>query len=276
MTAKIKNIMKDRSIFIRICSRLPIRVTNIKLRIIVALTILFTTFSSGYSQEIEEEIHIGPYKLIYRGEADYDIIAPDSMQLKNFFKLKADTVTVTQYVEIEKKEVYKNAMQLNMYAGLSNTFGVSGYWKQQISGIFFLNAGLSLGIFGGEFSNDDKNNPYSRKDKMLEIGVPISVELAKPYTNKASLYAGIGFTPAFYSTMSVDEKCAETIKNKGEKDYGFLVSPRIDFGGNIPLFNKVLRLGVYGEYRICCFQSVNIYRKRVSKSLVGVNVGLIF
>lgn len=270
-------MIKDRSLLARISNRQAIQLTSIKAFLL--FTILSATVVAGYAQDIDN-FNIGPYEVDYRGMRDYSARLRTDIDLYSYFKLKRDTI-----INIIP-ERFEHGVQINVDMGVLglimnsnfNTFGLSGSWKQQIDEKVYYNAGVSLGYSTGKYSNDNAYNPYTRKDGMLEIGIPVSVELTNLYSsyNRPSLYGAIGIIPAFYSTMSVDESFAEGIKNSGEKDFGFLLSPRVDFGGYIPVSNQKLRIGIYGEYRICCFQSIGIYKKRVSRSLFGVTAGLVF
>lgn len=270
-------MIKDRSLLARISNRQAIQLTSIKAFLL--FTILSATVVVGYAQDIDN-FNIGPYEVDYRGMRDYSARLRTDIDLYSYFKLKRDTI-----INIIP-ERFEHGVQINVDMGVLglimnsnfNTFGLSGSWKQQIDEKVYYNAGVSLGYSTGKYSNDNAYNPYTRKDGMLEIGIPVSVELTNLYSSykRPSFYGAIGIIPAFYSTMSVDESFAEGIKNSGEKDFGFLLSPRVDFGGYIPVSNQKLRIGIYGEYRICCFQSIGIYKKRVSRSLFGVTAGLVF
>ena len=274
--------MKDCSILKRISGWLPIRMADIKrcgMKALALFPLMSSTVTAGYAQEIDN-FDVGPYEVDYYREGDFVARLRQGVDLYKFFELERDTI-----INIIP-EIFEYGVQVNVDMGVLglimnsnfNTFGLSGSWKQQIDEKVYYNIGISLGYSTGKYNNDNAYNPYTRKDAMLEIGVPISVELTNLYGNynRASLYGAIGITPAFYSTMSVDESFAEGIKNSGEKDFGFLLSPRVDFGGYIPVSNQKLRIGIYGEYRICCFQSIGIYKKRVSRSLLGVTTGLVF
>ena len=111
---------------------------------------------------------------------------------------------------------------------------------------------------------------------MLEVGVPISIEYSKLDYKKATLYAGIGITPTYYSTI----RAKETIANEefdAEKKSGFYIAPRIDFGGYIPLNSQIFRIGVFAQYNInCTNEDGNIFKERIGRLFVGANIGLLF
>lgn len=243
--------------------------------------LLLISIISGYADE--NNIHkfsVGPYTIIYdiTEEQVRDTTLDNTIDLYKFYNLKRDTTIIYD------TEKLKHGVQINVFMGTpsfdikgsSIAYGLSGAWKQQIGDIFYLNTGLSVGVSNGEYSNNDNLKSYYRKDMMLEIGIPILMELTNLNTKKSSLYAGIGFTPTYYKTIKVEEESSMDKTNSGKKDSGILVSPRIDFGGYIPFCGKTLRVGIYGEYKICCSQNMKIYKKRISRAYIGANVGFVF
>lgn len=250
------------------------------MRKLVVFAILFVTVVTGYAQSVDNFV-VGPYEVDYKGEGDFKFRLRKGVDLYEYFGLKKDTIIQNTS---EEYQPVKHGIQINAFMSLprfamkgnSNSFGVSGSWKQQVGKITYLNAGLSLAFSYGKYNYDENCKPYYREDAMIEVGVPLSIEFTRLDKKKASVYAGIGMVPTFYSTIKADETTAEGIDQKGEKDSGFLISPRIDFGGYIPLNNKILRIGIYGEYKINCSGDINIYKERISRAFVGANVGLIF
>lgn len=269
--------MKNQDILSRQNNWRPIRILN-KLKTFIVCAFLLTTFTNGYAQV--DQFRVGPYIVNYIGEDDhpYDLVI-DSMQLYDFYHLKRDTV-----INVTTPTKLKRGVQIVANTGVSGLlkdggfthYDISGNIKQQLDESIYLNAGLSAGLSTGEYGS--KNTPHYRKDQMIEIGIPVSLEVTNIYQdfNKSSLYGGVGFTPTFYKTTKIDDSSADKVKDANVKDFGILVTPRVDFGAYIPVFGQILRVGIYGEYRICCFQNVSIYKKRVSKSVLGVNVGLVF
>lgn len=251
---------------------------------IILLAILFATIVAGYAQS-PDNFFVGPYEVDYKGKGDFKFRLRKGIDLYKYFDLKRDTViqkNVINVIEENRKSVsnpVKRGIQASVFmslprfavSGNSNVFGVSGSWKQQFGKKYYWNAGLSLGYLYGEYSS-----PSYREDAMIEIGIPLSVEFACLDYKKSSVYAGIGLTPTFYSTLKADEIDENGATVDGEKDSGFLIAPRVDFGGYIPLSKHILRVGIFAEYKINCSGDVNIYKERIGRAFVGANVGIIF
>jgi len=245
------------------------------MRRLIVFAILFVTIVTGYAQSVDNFV-VGPYEVDYKGEGDFKFRLRKGVDLYEYFGLKKDTIiqnTANEYQPVKHGIQVSVFMSLPRFAmvGNSNIFGLSGSWKQQIGKTIYMNAGLSLGYSYGKY-----NTSCFREDAMLEIGVPLSLEFTKLDHKKASVYAGIGLVPTFYSTIKANETTSNGIKKDVKKDSGFLVAPRIDFGGYIPLSKQILRIGIYGEYKINCSGDINIYKERIGRAFVGANVGLVF
>ncbi|MBQ7940980.1 MAG: hypothetical protein IJ328_01060 [Muribaculaceae bacterium] len=248
---------------------------------IILSAILFAAAVAGYAQR-PDKLEIGPYEVEYFGEGDYKARLRKGIDLYKYFDLKRDTVIKKNVIMPNPKSEsnpVKCGIQASVFmslprfavSGNSNMFGVSGSWKQQFGKKYYWNAGLSLGYLYGEYSS-----PSYREDAMIEVGIPLSVEFACLDYKKSSVYAGIGLTPTFYSTLKADEIDENGATVNGEKDSGFLIAPRVDFGGYIPLSKHILRVGIFAEYKINCSGDVNIYKERIGRAFVGANVGIIF
>lgn len=246
----------------------------------IVSAILFVTGVTGYAQSVDNFV-VGPYEVDYKGEGDFKFRLRKGVDLYEYFGLKRDTII---YNTTEDFHPVKNGIQVNAFMSLprfalrgnSNIFGLCGSWKQQIGKILYLNGGLSFGFSYGEYNNDVNNKYSHREDEMLEIGMPLSLEFTQLEYKKASVYVGIGVVPTFYTTIKANEIANDGKKQNGKKDSGFLVSPRIDFGGYIPMKKQFLRIGVYGEYKLNCSGDINIYKDRIGRAFIGANVGLIF
>lgn len=247
---------------------------------LVVFAILFVAVVAGYAQSIDNFV-VGPYEVDYRGEGDFKYRIRKGVDLYEYFGLKKDSINSEA---LNEHQPVKHGVQINAFMSLprfatggnSNIFGLSGSWKQQIENAIYLNAGLSFGFSYGKYDYDESGKSYHRNENMIEVGVPLSVEFARLDYKKASVYAGIGLSPTYYNTIKADETTSDGLDKEGDKESGFLIVPRIDFGGYIPLNNRILRIGVYGEYKINCSGDVDIYEKRISRAFVGANVGLVF
>ena len=243
----------------------------------------FITFSSllvitmaGFAQNVDN-FEVGPYEIDYKGPGDYKYRLRKDVNLYEFFGLKKDT---TILVVEEPAAPVKHAIQINAFVsmpgfwvnGASNVWGIEGTWKQKIGQQVFFNAGLSFGLSIGKYGDtynyykDWEDGFYS--ETMFEIGVPISLEFCKLDRRLASMYGSVGVVPTFYSGA----------KNAiGESQSGLLVSPRIDFGGYLPIAGKLVRLGIFYQYNINCSSGdEDIFKERIAQNYVGANIGLLF
>ncbi len=269
------------------------------MRKLIVFAILLVSTILGYSQNVDN-FEVGPYEVDYKGEGDFKCRLRPNIDLYEYFGLKKDTLIV---IPRELSPVGQ-AIQVNGFMNLprltergsSNLFGIDGSWKKKIGNVIYFNAGLSLGISYGRYNvnstylqdvdvnlrGDTASMMFSfssvKKVRfvMLEVGVPLSIEFAKLDRSKASLFASIGVTPLWYNTL--EAKIVEPISQKGmdiDKEEGFLVAPRIDVGGYVPVGGRMVRIGIYGEYRIHCFGDMTIFNK-MGQEFVGANVGLVF
>ncbi len=246
------------------------------MRKVIVLAILFATTLAGYSQTVDY-FEVGPYEVVYKGEGDFRFRLRKDIDLYQYFELKKDTVIIPS----NEQSPVKQAIQANLFMslprfseqGCSNFFGIDGSWKREIAKAIYVNAGLSFGISYGRYNASYKN----LKETMLEIGIPLSVEFTKLDRKKASLYAGVGVTPMLYNTLKAEKFNPITLKDeKTDKENGFVIAPRIDFGGYVPVGGKIIRIGAYGEYKIGCSADNDIFKDRIGRVFVGANVGMVF
>ncbi|MBD5250360.1 MAG: hypothetical protein HDS56_04185 [Barnesiella sp.] len=170
-----------------------------------------------------------------------------------------------------------HAFQVSAFAGAnsqtSKDFGVEGVWKKNIHTNLFINCGLSLGM---DYTNTV--NKYSNKRNMLEVGVPVQLEWSKLSFGKSSFYGLVGFSPVFYSTLSARAWSASSnTMIKDAKKSGCVISPTIEAGGNIPLQNTLIRIGVFYKSKINCTpDGYNVYRHVGGLNFIGLKAGVIF
>ena len=245
------------------------------MRKLICLSILLLITIAGYSQNVDN-FEVGPYEVDYKGEGDFKYRLRKDIDLYKYFGLKKDTLIVSNELA-----PVKQAFQMNVFMsssgfsehGNSNLFGIDGSWKRQIGKVTCINAGLSLGFSYGRY---DANHDQL-KDMMFEIGIPLSIEFTKLDRTKASLYTSIGVTPLLYNTLKAEITDLTTHKKTdADKENGFCVAPRIDFGGYIPVGSKIMRIGIYGQYKINCSGDENRFKDRIDRAFVGANVGLVF
>lgn len=226
----------------------------------------------GFAQVVEN-FEVGPYEVEYKGAGDYRFRLRKGIDLYDFFELKRDTVFLKEEVA---STMLKNGIQitammettLSNKSRYSNAFGISGSWKQCVSKSVFVNGGVSLELLS--------STAGIQKYNMMELGVPLSVELCGISKDKSSLYGGIGVVPTFYSTMSskYDPEIQGTAPNKYS---GLLIAPQIDFGGYVPIDNLIVRLGIFMKYRInCSTKDYNLYKQLLGNTFFGANLGVVF
>ncbi len=250
---------------------------------IIVIAVLLVMSITGYAQNVDNFV-VGPYEVDYKGEGDFKYRLRKGIDLYEFFGLKKDTVIQKVDNVLSDTQPVKNGFQLAVFMsvprftikGSSNIFGLGGSWKHQLGKVVYFNAGVSLGYAYGLYDHYIDGKLYHRDDSMLEIGIPLSIEFTKLDKKKASIYAGIGAVPTFYSTLKAEELNTNGVMSDGEKDAGFAVAPRIDLGAHVPLNKNIFRIGVFGDYRINCSGEPDIYKQRVGRVFVGANIGIIF
>lgn len=224
---------------------------------ILFLCALIAGIVSGWGQTAIDNFTVGPYVVDYLGQGDVKYRLRDNIDLYDFFELTPDTVFVSN--ETAPVRV-KSAVQLNLKAsagiGTSKVFGLQGQYKLGFAGSWFFNAGASFDI---TYHRKDLNGKYT----MFEIGVPLEVEYGKMEYGRASLYALVGVTPTFYTTLSA---------SNNNKKSAIYAAPHIEIGGNIPVGKKFLRIGAFASYNICD----RTYRREIGRAFIGGKIGFIF
>lgn len=228
------------------------------------------------SQEVIDNFQVGPYEVDYMGKGDVNFRLKKNINLYEYFKLQRDTIIA----ESKKAQPIKKGFEVGVtysmprfgVQGAFNSFGVYGSAKPKVSNNIFLNYGGKIAISYGHY-NEEVNN---LKDVLIEVGVPLSVEFANLNKGTSSFFASVGFTPAYYTTLSAKE-------NKDGKDVdadkksGLYVAPKVELGGYIPVNDHFLKLGLFGEYRINCTKAEdNIFKQRIGRAFVGANIGYVF
>lgn len=210
------------------------------------------------------------------GKGDVNFRLKKNINLYEYFKLQKDTIIA----ESKKVQPIKKGFEVGVtysmprfgVKGAFNSFGVYGSAKSKVTNNIYLNYGGKIAISYGHY-NEEVNN---LKDVLFEVGVPLSVEFANLNKDTSSFFASVGFTPAYYTTLSAKE-------NKDGKDVdadkksGLYVAPKVELGGYIPVNDHFLKLGLFGEYRINCTKAEdNIFKQRIGRAFVGANIGYVF
>lgn len=233
---------------------------------------LIAGVASVKAQTVIDNFTVGPYVVDYNGQGDVKYRLRDNIDLYEFFELQKDTTIVAAVVE----KPVKHAIQVSGYVGAnryaSKEFGISGVWKQRIANNLYFNGGISLAI---GYTNSTQHG----KRNMFEFGFPLQIELGKLNHQKASLFGSIGFAPTVYTTMSTKSWDGTQFVDvdKDLKKKGFLIAPAIEFGGNIPVGNVIMRIGVYGKYKINCTPyGYDVYRYSAGRGFLGAQIGVVF
>lgn len=234
------------------------------------------TTTMAKSQEVIDNFQVGPYEVDYMGKGDVNFRLKKNINLYEYFKLQKDTIIA----ESKKVQPIKKGFEVGVtysmprfgVGGAFNSFGVYGSAKSKVTSNIYLNYGGKIAISYGHY-NEEVNN---LKDVLFEVGVPLSVEFANLNKDTSSFFASVGFTPAYFTTLSAKE-------NKDGKDVdadkksGLYVAPKVELGGYIPVNDHFLKLGLFGEYRINCTKAEdNIFKQRIGRAFVGANIGYVF
>lgn len=240
---------------------------------IVLFICSFVVASLLNAQNVIDNFNVGPYEVDYIGKGDVNYRLKKDVDLYQFYGLKKDTIFISAN---NKNEIVKNATELGLFyalprfgvKGAYNTFGIQGLFKRNLSNGLFFDFGLKAAISYGHY-----NSLYNYlKDVVFEIGIPVELEFVKLVKNQSSIFFGIGVVPSFFSTISCKDNAGNEIKKKN----GIYFSPRLDFGGYIPVGHSFMKIGVFGEYKICCSKEEdNIFKERIGRTFIGANIGWI-
>lgn len=244
---------------------------------LLILCALIAGILSGEAQTVIDNFTVGPYIVDYIGQGDVKYRLRDNIDLYEYFELKRDTVIDTELFmkRLVVGTPIKRAIQISGYIGANRfaakEFGLSGVWKQNVGTNLYFNGGISLAIGHSNISLQSKRN-------MFEVGIPLQIELGNLNDVRASLYGSFGITPTVYSTMSVktwqNDKYVEA--DKDLKKSGFLIAPSLEFGGNIPVSGTIMRIGVYGIYKInCTTNNYDVYKQSAGRCFLGAKIGVV-
>lgn len=237
-------------------------------KILFSLVSALCLFTCG-AQTVIDNFTVGPYIVDYIGEGDIKYRLQDNIDLYEFFELQKDTV----FIMPETYSDVLHAIQISGNIGSSRfmpkEIGLECVWKQSISKSVYFNGGLSLGF---AFSNLGK---LGNKRDLFEFGIPLQIELAKIDRQNASCYGIFGLTPKIYSTINAKDWDG-SYYTKGIKKSGFMIAPSLEFGGNIPVGNSILRIGVYGTLKFNCTPSdFNVYKNSLGRMYLGAKIGIV-
>lgn len=239
-----------------------------KLSIICAF--ITAVYTCG-AQTVIDNFDVGPYIVDYNGQGDIKYRLQDNIDLYDFFELQRDTTIVASVVEIPLKHAFQITGYLGANRYAAKEIGISGVWKQNVGNNLYFNGGLSLAI-------GHSNVAQRNKRDMLEIGIPLQIELGRLSRQRSSIFGSFGITPTGYTTLIVRTWTA-TGYVEASKDVwksGFLVAPSLTFGGNILVGNTIMRIGLYATYKINCTpQDYDVYKYEAGRAFAGVRLGII-
>ena len=143
-------------------------------------------------------------------------------------------------------------------------------WKRNIGKNLYFNTGANVDF---DLTNAGKRG---RQRDLFEAGIPIQLEWGRLSHKKAGLYGIVGVMPTVYTTISSsswNNTLGERVNDP--KDTGFMIEPQLEFGGNIPVGNIILRVGVYGVYKLNCTPGdYNVYQT-AGKAFFGAKIGVV-
>lgn len=222
------------------------------------------------AQTVIDNFTVGPFIVDYKGKGNINYRLRENTDLYEYFGLAKDTTIVTAV----PTNPVTNAFAISGYVG-ANRFaakeiGLEGVWKHALKSSLFFNAGLSLTVDYADFGSHGVHRG------MLEIGVLLQIELGRLDRSTASLYGILGISPAVYTTLKATKWNGSTRVDDVSKT-GFIVAPRLEFGGNIPVGSTIMRLGVYGVYKInCTAGDYNVYTiGGAGRMFLGAKIGVV-
>lgn len=221
------------------------------------------------AQTVIDNFNIGPYEVDYMGQGDVKYRLRDNIDLYDYFELERDTVIMAR----ESAEPVRHAIQLsgrvgaNRYA--SKDIGIEGVWKQSVAPALYFNGGVSVSMGLTDFGEKGVRRT------MFEAGVPLQLEWSRLQRRKSSLYGIVGVAPCYYTTLSASNWGGGARYDEVKKS-GLLVAPSLEFGGNIPVGGSLLRIGVYGMYKINCTPSdLDVYKMAAGRMFLGAKIGVV-
>lgn len=244
---------------------------------LLILCVMLVDIVTCSAQTVIDNFNVGPYIVDYNGQGVVKYRLRDNINLYEFFELKMDTTVMSMTKEVPVRQAIEIVGNVGANRYASKEIGLEGVWKQLVGKNLYFNSGLSLS-FG--LTDYGKN---ALKRNMLEIGVPLQIELGKLNHQYASLYGSFGIVPTFYSTMKVEGGDIPMKEVDGKKDEidvkksGFMIAPLIEFGGNIPVGSTIMRIGVYAKYKInCTTGDFDVYTKGgAGRMFLGVKIGFV-
>lgn len=227
------------------------------------------------SQNVIDNFIVGPYEVDYKGEGDVNFRLRKGINLYEYFGLKKDTVFVGQAQSEPVSKAFEFGLRYSTprfdVQGAFNSFSAYGTRNIKVGSLVYFDFGVMVALSYGNYNERFGN----LKDVLFEAGIPLAAEFAKLERGSSSLYASVGVTPAYYATISATEEVGGT-EVDAEKENGLYVAPQLEVGGYLPVSGHLLKLGVYGEYRInCSGGDVDVFEQRIGRFFVGAKIGFV-
>ncbi len=238
------------------------------MRKLISLCAVLVGILSCSAQTVVDNFTVGPYIVDYTNQGDVKYRLKDNVDLYEFFELERDTTIIAYQEPIEP---LNHGIQIQATIG-TNTynpkeFGLAGLWKQRVADNLYFNAGLSFMIDHTQASGN------SALRTTFEIGVPLQIEWSNLSRQKASFYGLFGLTPNYYTTIKAGEG---SHFYDGIKKSGLMIAPSLEVGTNVPLGGCIIRLGVFGEYKLnCSNKDFNVYKESVGRAFFGGRLSVI-
>lgn len=223
------------------------------------------------AQTVIDNFTVGPYVVDYKGEGDVNYRLRDNIDLYEFYELQRDTTVVAAVTEVPLKHAIEIAGRVGANRLAAKEIGLEAVWKQNIGKNLYFNGGLSFTIDHADFGDE------GARRNMFEVGVPLQIELGKLNRQRASLFGSFGIAPTVYTTINAS-KYDEATRTRVDdvKKSGFLIAPSLEFGGNIPVGSVIMRIGVYGTYKINCTKSdYDVYGQVAGRMFLGAKIGIV-
>lgn len=217
-----------------------------------------------------DHFYVGPYVVDYHGQGDVKYRLRDNVDLYDFFELQRDTTIISIHKEVPVESTIQLSAQIGFNPDRPKEFGIEGVWKKKLIGNVYFNGGLSLDLTHTDYG-------YLLKRNMLEIGVPLQIELGKLNHQYASLYGSVGLVPTVYTTVNTEKwSTIDASRADGVKKSGFLIAPVVEVGGNIPVGAMIMRIGFYGRYKVNCTPGgYDVYKMAAGRAFIGAKVGFV-
>lgn len=229
------------------------------------------------AQSLSNYFTVGPYEVEYVNEDIINYRLRDGVDLYKYYNLAKDTIISNPKQEnIQSLKPMENSFGFGLITDFSvyskprysTKWGVEAGWKHHLWQNLYFNAGLSFSMTQAKTAVENLNF------NAIELALPLSVEWNRLAEQPSSAYCAMGVVPTFATTMSSEYIVPQSGQTLEEVS-GMGLIPRVDFGAYVPVSQHLLRVGIYGMYRIDMSQD-GPYHYLLGRTCLGAAVGLIF